>query len=397
MAAVGIALEVFGLFASGILGIVDLLLPAESPVYISDLAQGHSLLRIGIGLNTSSPESLGGTVPLIQVYNEEQVPIGHADELSSNLVENGTFTTVTVRHDTGYTFQQPTYVEIAGGPDAVCIAYLAQTWADGTQLGWLGDMGKFCGAKWYYSNTYISTRNGSMHKPYCTWIGGPRPGTCSNNSKRHQKNRRDGASGNGTQISPQNCSSHPDDSMYTYSGFKIHTPDFGPVGTQNDFSVPDNPTELCSFPKIEWYKTERFQTSPASSLRPLAIKYFLFNTFALLSNTATNVAGATIKELTTWSGRGERDEQVDFRTSIVGSHDSKHSSKALCASSTSWGPDFVSFEEGLFCDMSLKKTWPLCSEEVGFVKDCYDWSSHTIVGGNRRKRAIKYSRILEWK
>jgi hypothetical protein len=98
MAALGIALNVFGLFAGGIIGIVDLLLPAETPLYISDLAKGHSLLRIGIGLNKDSPQSFGGTVPSIKVFNEEKVQIGQANGDHLTYVENGTFTTVTVYH-----------------------------------------------------------------------------------------------------------------------------------------------------------------------------------------------------------------------------------------------------------------------------------------------------------
>lgn len=163
-ATIDIALQVFGLFVGGLLGIIDLVLPAESPIFMSDLSQGHSLLRIGIGLNKTSTESLGGTIPSIKVWNEDKVQIGQALGSPATYVENGTFTTVTVHHDDGYTFQQPAYVEVSGGPDAVCIAYVAQTWPDGTQLGWLGDMGKFCGAEWYYSNVFISTKNGSMHK-----------------------------------------------------------------------------------------------------------------------------------------------------------------------------------------------------------------------------------------
>ncbi|KAF1845198.1 uncharacterized protein K460DRAFT_405464 [Cucurbitaria berberidis CBS 394.84] len=384
-----IALEVFGLLVGGVLGIVDLFLPAASPLHLSALEEGHSLLRIGIGLNASSGESLGGTIPSINVFNEEKSHIGYAGGSPYTHVENGTFITVTVLHDSGHTFQQPTYVEVAGGPDAVCIAYIAQTWADGTQLGWLGDVGKFCGAKWYYSNTYISTKNGSMHKPYCTWIGGQRPRSCSDTRKRQDD----------SPTYPQNCTSDAQDSMYTYSGFKVHTPDFGPVGSRNDFTVPENPKELCNFPKLEWYKTQRFQTSPASNLRPLPMKSLLFTALSILSSTVTHVAAATMKERSTWPGRdNDEGEHVSVRESIVGSHDRQHSSKALCASPNSWGPDFVSFGEGLFCDMTLKRTWPLCNGNAGLFQDCYNWSSHTIVGGKwKKKRAIRYSRVLEWR
>lgn len=158
--AAAVALEVFGLFVGGLLGIVDLLLPPPE-IPTSPLQQGHSLLRFGIGLNSSVPQSLGGTIPSVRVWNEEGVLIGSAVGAASRDIQPGTFKTVEVVHNDSYLFQQPTYLEIAGGSDAVCLAYIAQTWADGTQLGWLGDMGKYCGTQWYYSNLFVSTKNGT--------------------------------------------------------------------------------------------------------------------------------------------------------------------------------------------------------------------------------------------
>lgn len=163
--------------------------------------------------------------------------------------------------------------------------------------------------------------------------------------------KRQTASGNGTHPSPQDCTNNPEDSIFTYSGFKIHTPDFGPVGTLNDFSVPDNPTELCKLPKHEWYKSDRFQVSPAPCLRPFPIQYLLFGVLGILSTASSNVAGATVKDLSNWWAGGDVEEvPLWYKESIFGSHDGSHSSRVLCSSPTSWGPDFVSFEEGLFCE-----------------------------------------------
>jgi hypothetical protein len=158
--AAAVALEVFGLFADGILGLVDLLLPPPE-IPTSPLQQGHSLLRFGIGLNSSVSQSLGGTIPSVKVWNEEGILMGSAVGSPSRDIKPGTFQTVEVFHNDSYLYQQPTYLEISGGSDAVCLAYIAQTWPDGTQLGWLGDMGKYCGTQWYYSNLFVSTKNGT--------------------------------------------------------------------------------------------------------------------------------------------------------------------------------------------------------------------------------------------
>ena|ERR1711981_60773 len=86
-----------------------------------------------------------------------------------------------------------------------------------------------------------------------------------------------------------------------------------------------------------------------------------------------------------------------FRTfdgKIIASSDPSHSAKALCESAMSWSPDFVSFADGLFCDMSSKKLWPLCSAET--VKNCFDWVSKTLIGGGSWKRATTYTNVTVW-
>ena len=41
------------------------------------------------------------------------------------------------------------------------------------------------------------------------------------------------------------------------------------------------------------------------------------------------------------------------------------------------GPDFVSLDEQLFCDMRVKKTWQLCGAEN--TTACFDQKSHKFV------------------
>jgi hypothetical protein len=42
-----------------------------------------------------------------------------------------------------------------------------------------------------------------------------------------------------------------------------------------------------------------------------------------------------------------------------------HSAVEVCESETSWGPDFVSLAEGIFCDMCQRQAYPLCSGTGG--------------------------------
>lgn len=105
-----------------------------------------------------------------------------------------------------------------------------------------------------------------------------------------------------------------------------------------------------------------------------------------------NALSASVNMLPSWDW--DEKEQVSFRASIVGSHDVQHSATSLCASPNSWGPDFVSFKEGVFCDMKTKETWPLCDRNR--VRNCYDWNVHAVLDWRLKKRAMVYRKVDEW-
>ncbi|KAL5322277.1 hypothetical protein ACEPPN_010249 [Leptodophora sp. 'Broadleaf-Isolate-01'] len=65
--------------------------------------------------------------------------------------------------------------------------------------------------------------------------------------------------------------------------------------------------------------------------------------------------------------RREKDHCVDR---LVISHFGDHSATEVCQMSNSWGPDFVSVVEGLYCDMCERELWQLCS--VTTTSECFD-------------------------
>ena len=48
---------------------------------------------------------------------------------------------------------------------------------------------------------------------------------------------------------------------------------------------------------------------------------------------------------------------------LVISQHLEHSAVEVCQSETSWGPDFVSIQEGIYCDMCERKVWLLCDDK----------------------------------
>lgn len=82
-----------------------------------------------------------------------------------------------------------------------------------------------------------------------------------------------------------------------------------------------------------------------------------------------------------------------MKRTIIGSQHAEHSALELCASETSHSPDFVSFYEGVFCDMGTKSPWPLCLGSVGV--ECYKWETHSLVGKDGETRK-EYDDVKTW-
>ncbi|KAF2665822.1 hypothetical protein BT63DRAFT_459400 [Microthyrium microscopicum] len=333
--AAGIILSVIGLVLDGILGIIQIL-----PI-ISVVPQGaQSIVRIAAGLHEE--EKLGGDIPGITVWNENGKRLGSVKQ--SGQIEAGSFADIAVPQTPPG--QQPTYLRIEGGKKSICVAYIGHAWSDGTQLGWLGDMGSQCGKQFYYSDVIVHRSNGTQYKPQCTWIGGT------------------GSSADWT------------------TQMTIHTPHFSAMSADNGFSVPADTSTLCNQPATIW-SNDPVVSSGANKRLGL----FGFFSIASLLTAATDFKLPAL----TYSLRAP---QIPFEGTIIGSHHSQHNSTALCSNRLSYGPDFVSFHEGIFCDMHNRRTLPLCDSTI--QSDCYDWNSHTIIGRRLKKRKMRYYTVTEW-
>jgi hypothetical protein len=171
------------------------------------------------------------------------------------------------------------------------------------------------------------------------------------------------------------------------TGMRINTQRFGRLnGDGNDYTLPPNTAELCWPPNTEWFLEPEPQTSSGfrrtSPLNILQILVFAVDTVRASVLKSRQSSGSSEGSNTSW------------QSTLIGSNHTTHSAKTLCDDSNSWGPDFVSFEEGVFCDMTTKKTWPLCDDAT--ARHCYDWSSHSLVGGGLFKREMKYAKVEVW-
>ncbi len=63
-------------------------------------------------------------------------------------------------------------------------------------------------------------------------------------------------------------------------------------------------------------------------------------------------------------------------THLVISDFEDHSAGSVCESPTSWGPDFVSTHERVYCDMCERALWKLCDSDA--EQGCFDLSKRAL-------------------
>lgn len=91
---------------------------------------------------------------------------------------------------------------------------------------------------------------------------------------------------------------------------------------------------------------------------------------------------------------------------LIVSNITDHSAADLCNSDTSQGPDFVSTVESLFCDMTAKQLYPLCSDTQ--TDSCFDLTTNSlvpaasvqtteqIVTGSQTTTTTSYNSVVQW-
>ncbi|KAI1623716.1 hypothetical protein EDD37DRAFT_632253 [Exophiala viscosa] len=73
---------------------------------------------------------------------------------------------------------------------------------------------------------------------------------------------------------------------------------------------------------------------------------------------------------------------TDFRTQLIKSGRKGNSAARLCADKSAIGPDFVSLEEKLYCDMETRHMYPLCDDKLAFDGRCFDTDHDELVESN---------------
>lgn len=254
---------------------------------------------------------------------------------------------------------QSAHVPVCCSANSSKVAKMPDT---GEDWVWTGDIGAACGQAWEYGATSKGKLdNGDPYFPRCTWmdtdqgadieIGGQ---PITNRQMKINMMAYGGDAG--------------DKPLSYYCGATIFTWD-------NKDPISVLPPEGPSCPACDSDKATR----------------------KVKRSTAPDAAS---RNATQHSQRPRRSQKSADRL-IVNSR-KQQSAVTLCNSPTSRGSDFASTNEGLFCDMSTKTLYPLCSNTT--VSDCFDLQTEEM---QLRKRELvngslavshskQYKKISHW-
>ena len=252
--------------------------------------------------------------------------------------------------------------------DSICISAVIVS-GNSVEWTWLGEVAKYCGAQWYPSSRMV---RGDTNAPACAWID------------------QDHTNGGIAQ------------------GFSLHMPDFAGNSARTTQYI-ENPDSLCkSTPRMTFWPAivadsiPPFFDPPLHYTNPGVDGNDPESELSAVAGTDVDANKVIDRKTNSYPGtpkkRHRRDQFAKRENSnlkeghlVISGHLS-HSAKEVCEDSNSLGWDFVSTHEGVFCDLSAREWWPLCS---GAVTDgCFDLGKKAMRGGapghkgvNRRDEA----------
>ncbi|VBB76675.1 Putative protein of unknown function [Podospora comata] len=342
------------------------------------------VVRVSTGLASSGGlENPEGGVYKVHVFNQNQERIGWSN---GKFISNGGF--VDIKVDQGSNRQQAAFATIEATADGICIPYMSATWVDEQKYGWVGDIGSYCGQKWYYSNywvrppvflhlsatnhflTMLSTEQVANTQPRCTWV-----------DRDHSHGVKAGM-------------------------IMVHWPSFHT--NDNWVSGDPNPRSKCGYPGFRAYKnwgdaevTEWWKRDDTNTTTPAEITIddgvfdpnnfdgskWVETDYTSGDSSSVVIAGRQIIKKRTV-------RKLDPR--LVISNSPFHKASELCESETSFGPDFVSLVEGMYCNMETSELLPLCTE--GLQRGCFhlEQKTHVKRDGVVSEGQKEYEHILDW-
>ena len=348
---------------------------------------GQTTVRFGVGTakpGEESKASTGGSRPRIVLFGTNGNRIGIDDPKTESYIGESQHPDIPVFPLQRGNTETAEYISItASGKDAVCISYIAITVPNGDYYSFIGNTPVKCGAVWYESRAIMA---GTDVRPQCFWL--------SSDDRFLQGlsfRLSDFTNPNATKMEALSkqyddqpdslCKSQPRIGLWKTMTEKNCIPYFknlpakNPDGTDQDPASVIGPGDLACTPGPNTTPPKgnraaeifgsifRKSTKRGSAARPDAME----RRQSELSNSASQTTDQAVSS--------DETGEVCHEQLVVSDLDG-HSSKRLCESSTSWGPDFVSTVEKTYCDMCNHELWDLCSAEK--TTGCFDLDARKL-------------------
>ncbi|KAL5000912.1 hypothetical protein BDV10DRAFT_192434 [Aspergillus recurvatus] len=357
-----------GLMGLSMIPLADSFFPKVEPKY--------STLRVAAGLSQpgASSASTGGNVPGVALFDGNGNRIGFQSGKGHGKIDEGNYKDIKVTPIKSQNTITPEYMSVvAGGDNALCIAYLALTPPNSEYWALYGDVPKSCGAAWYHSNLAIQL-SGQTYKPSCFWIGGPRQdtGRPTNNFPMGigvhiiDFDSTEARQTQYTEHPDTLCKSKPRLHMYDQLSEMTCLPIFNPP-LKYDFGKGDE-----DFKKLDTQGKAMCEPSandidpfPTGSQRMKLQKW----TGGRFSTATYGTKRRSLAEAVAAGNCTHTDELIE-------SAHPEHTATELCHDPNAMGPDFISHSEGLMCDMCTRTLWPLCGDK--FKEECFDVEAKQI-------------------
>lgn len=341
-------------------------------------------ISLGIGDNAYA----GGSMPHVAVWDANGQRITQYKGNANRHVGDESGTTISLslnNNQNGGKPAKPEYVSVVMQEnDGICLAAVVAS-SQGVQWIWTGDIGYTCGAQWYPSKY---TFGGSNQPIRCVWL-----------DANHDKD-------------------------IVAKGVSLHIRDFsGEAGLLAQYKEDERrlcqnsarmtfhadilPDSIPPFfdPPLEYKRDENqgdpSQNSTAGALERPDQGSADRETRAYPDGTDLNhhqrrrQYGRNLHTHRKLRTRGVKNLDPE-RLTI--SHMPGHSAREVCQDSMSLGPDFVSKEEGLFCDMEKATLWSLCSAVQ--TVDCFDLETQHVRTNTKKRSSTQgkiYKVVEEWK
>ncbi|TLD21907.1 hypothetical protein PspLS_07746 [Pyricularia sp. CBS 133598] len=336
----------------------------------------QTAFRIHLGLDSMEGQNLGGHIPDVRVWDERGNFLG-AFWGDDHDVPAGDFFDFTIDLDRPH---QPTYSLFSANENDVCVAYITQTLATGERYSWTGQWARTCGKPWYYSSVVYDGYDDLA----CTWL-----------------------------------SMHYIDDK-SVSGIQLHIHEFKYTDSNNksiEYFCAGNPT-MKFYMDFDPSEIDRWETrSPKDRNLTRGIVHVPGKTEDSRHRSVrrsqknngldpgqqpphiSRASGPSKPQRPTEDGRRKNRPRSPHGSWLIKSRRGQ-SASLLCADPSSRGPDFVSYSEGLYCNMETREVLPLCDRAAGPVAGCFD-DGVNIVKRSEVERGdvldeLGYDKVDEW-